>query len=199
MRMLIGLSGKMGVGKNYISENIIPNILEKVMQNVRIFPISFADQIKVELAIRDNTLTYENLFIHKTNETRDKLQKYGTEVGRSKYGEDIWIKSVEMWMKIFNDRVPKKDNLVFIISDVRFKNEAEWIEKNNGLLIRIKAPNRNIKRIVEEKIDISKINHISEIDLDDYNFNNIINNDNIEEKLLINQTEMIIKKYLSNR
>ena len=197
--MLIGLSGKMGVGKNYISENIIPNILEKVMQNVRIFPISFADQIKVELAIRDNTLTYENLFIHKTNETRDKLQKYGTEVGRSKYGEDIWIKSVEMWMKIFNDRVPKKDNLVFIISDVRFKNEAEWIEKNNGLLIRIKAPNRNIKRIVEEKIDISKINHISEIDLDDYNFNNIINNDNIEEKLLINQTEMIIKKYLSNR
>ena len=193
--MLIGLSGKMGVGKNYIGENVIPYILEKLINNIRIFPISFADHMKVELAIRDSKYNYDNLFINKTANTRKKLQEYGTDICRKEYGSDIWIKSIDMWMKIYQDRIPKSDTAIFIISDVRFKNEAKWIEENKGLLIRVIAPNRNKKRIDKEKID--KIDHISEIDLDDYKFKYII--DNESNDTLYNQIEIILKMYLSNR
>ena len=191
--MLIGISGKMGVGKNFISENIIMDILNKLIGNIRIFPISFADQMKVELGIRDKRFNYENLFINKTLETRRGLQEYGTERCRKIYGENIWINSVEMWMKIYQDRLPKTENPIFIISDVRFKNEAKWIEEKKGLLIRINAKIRNEERKKQENINIE---HISETDLDNYKFKNIINNDYIEHNKVYNQTEDIIKKYI---
>ena len=79
----------------------------------------------------------------------------------------------------------------FIISDVRFINEAEWIKKMNGIIIKINAPKRFKIRLEKEtnnnKELIDKIkNHKSEIMIDRYKDYNILIkndlNDNLEIK-----------------
>ena len=59
---------------------------------------------------------------------RMALQTIGTEVGRDIFDSNIWINMLEK--KIESDKN-------YVITDVRFKNEMNWIRKNNGILIEI--------------------------------------------------------------
>ena len=73
---IIGLSGKMGSGKNYIAEKVLyPYFKNKY----NILIIGFGDLMKNELYARDLTLMYDELYDKKTYETRNKLQQYGTD------------------------------------------------------------------------------------------------------------------------
>src|SRR6185503_18980748 len=67
---------------------------------------------------------------------REILQKVGTELFRERLPElcknisdDIWIRSVDR--QIMNLR--KKGLTKFVITDVRFPNELEFIKQKNGL------------------------------------------------------------------
>jgi hypothetical protein len=61
---------------------------------------------------------------------RHTLQLWGTEVGRRAYHDDIWVASLE-------NRIRKsKDNIV--ITDCRFPNEIEAIQKAGGKVFRIR-------------------------------------------------------------
>jgi len=181
-KILIGLSGKMGVGKDYIAQNIILPYLEK--RNIKTLIIAFADQIKVNTSVKNN-ISLSKMYDTKNEDIRKLLQKEGTENGRDKYGNNIWIDYVDKWTDVYS----KKGIQAFIITDCRFKNEVDYIKKNNGVIIRIEAPLRNKERIYKEKDSLEIQKHISEIDLDDYKFDNIINNDYIsnEENELINK------------
>jgi len=181
-KILIGLSGKMGVGKDYIAQNIILPYLEK--RNIKTLIIAFADQIKVNTSVKNN-ISLSKMYDTKNEDIRKLLQKEGTENGRDKYGNNIWIDYVDKWTDVYS----KKGIQAFIITDCRFKNEVDYIKKNNGVIIRIEAPLRNKERIYKEKNSLEIQKHISEIDLDDYKFDNIINNDYIsnEENELINK------------
>ena len=181
-KILIGLSGKMGVGKDYIAHNILMPYLEK--KNIKTLMIAFADQIKVNTSVKHNINLFD-MYDTKNENIRRLLQKEGTENGRDKYGDNIWINYVDKWTDIYS----KRGIQAFIIMDVRFKNEADYIKSKNGLLIRIEAPLRNKERIINEKNSLEIQKHISEIDLDDYKFDNIINNDYIsnEENELLNK------------
>lgn len=65
-----------------------------------------------------------------------------------------------------NDNSPN-----ILVSDLRYKNEAEMLKRNNFILIRINREDR--PRMTPEQE-----NHKSEVDLDDYNdWDYIINND----------------------
>lgn len=63
---------------------------------------------------------------------RYALQLMGTEAGRSVFGGDIWIRSMEVRMKSYPDCV---------ISDVRFPNEMEFIRSNGGNLVTVSRGN----------------------------------------------------------
>ena len=89
-------------------------------------------------------------------EIRRLLQVFGTEVGRSMFGENFWV-------DLTLNNIKEKHA---VISDVRFKNEADAIKKAGGQVWRI---NRHGVGPVTD--------HSSEIDLDDYNFDHIIDND----------------------
>lgn len=198
-KILIGLSGKMGVGKDYIAHNILMPYLEK--KNIKTLMIAFADQIKVNTSVKHNINLFD-MYDTKNENIRRLLQKEGTENGRNKYGDNIWINYVDKWTDIYS----KRGIQAFIIMDVRFKNEAEYIKSKNGLLIRIEAPLRNKERITNEKNSLEIQKHISEIDLDDYKFDNIINNDYItnEENELLhkdvkNQIYKIINMHITNQ
>jgi hypothetical protein len=59
---------------------------------------------------------------------REALQKIGTEVGRNIFHRDFWVQVLE-------SKIDKSKN--YVITDVRFPNEIEWIKKQGGLIIEI--------------------------------------------------------------
>jgi hypothetical protein len=71
----------------------------------------------------------------------------------------------------------------FIISDVRFQNEADWVKLLDGTLIKIESPIRYNQRLANEtNNNQDKINeikaHASEVNIDKIsNYDICINND----------------------
>jgi len=164
---VIGLSGKLGTGKNYIAEEILPLILPK--KNT--LYIAFADHLKITVSAQSRTKLSE-FYGSKTPEIRTLLQNDATKNGRNKFGQDIWLNVLENWLHLFMTNGTNIERV--IITDCRFKNEADWINSfKNKILIRIHAPDRNEERLQKEsKKDNAmymKIStHISETALDDY-------------------------------
>jgi len=149
--MIIGLSGHIKSGKStaatFIKENF--PFVEKY----------FAYKLKLIASI----LTGDDIKLFETQEgkegmledwgmTRRKmLQQLGTESLRNHFHDEVWIKS------LFADYKPTYDGETlaraagfslrteelypnWIVSDVRFSNEADAIKKMGGLLIRINRP-----------------------------------------------------------
>ena len=200
---IFGFSGKIGVGKNYIAEKLFGKRLHEMGYNVHI--LSFGDQLKFELGARFNKIVdvseldavYSELFVNKSAETRKKLQFYGTEYGRN--GADInighitlhhepmiWVKGLYLQICSIIDRSYDTSKDIFIICDVRFKNEADFIKTLHGSVIRIESPTRNKAKLHSEAVktlgvdimDTEKCsNHESETNLDSYCFDHIINNE----------------------
>jgi len=169
--MIFGFSGKMGAGKNYICDNIFLPLLKKHNRNV--IQMAFADQIKVNVMVNYN-LSKNDVCNDKNYKIRNLLQKEGTQDGRNRLGDDIWINHLDKWMEIHKS----KGVHTFLITDVRFKNEAEYIKRMGGKIIRVEAPERNKDLIIRQKLDPLTVNHISETDLDNYySFDLILDND----------------------
>jgi hypothetical protein len=149
---IIGLIGHQGVGKNYIAEKVLPNILPQ--ENTVV--LAFADHFKIDCITKYNA-DYDKVYGTKDFHTRKLLQTTGTENGRDKFGADIWIRTVENWIKVLHSRGVNS----FIICDVRFENEAQWILDQKGTLIKIDAPQRYDARLQQETgHNIEKINEI---------------------------------------
>lgn len=159
---IVGISGKAGTGKDFISQNFFT--ANGFVQ------FSFAWHFKVWL-ISTERATYEEVFVTKPEHVRTTLQDEGTKFGREVYGENIWVNTAFTWMKILseNSGITK-----FVIPDVRFVNEADFIKNIGGKVIRIHAPQRaeNNKLTPEHRL------HKSEVDLDNYTgFNLVLEND----------------------
>jgi hypothetical protein len=174
---IIGVSGKMGSGKNYFSEKILYPYFKS---SYNILIIGFGDLMKNELYARDKTLLYDELYDYKTFETRQKLQQYGTENGRDKYHEDIWVRGLDIQIETFNRRCGP--NTLIIICDIRFPNEFEYVKSKGGKNIRIESPYRTYDRYLREATnDLNKLNiirnHRSEVSLDNHTFDYTIKND----------------------
>lgn len=176
-KILIGLGYKKGIGKdtcaNLIKEYIENNIDYKVKK------YSFADILKHSVAIKfalpelslldDQDFKIKHcLNFYKVNNKiyskypenapkeliknvtwRNILQLEG-DYARNLYGEDFWINRLQ-------DTITNSDADIILIPDVRYRNEAEWIKKNKGFLLKVHGD------------IISNDNHVSEIDLDSYN------------------------------
>jgi len=196
MPLIIAVSGKLGTGKDYIIKNyILPTINGKVCK------MAFADHIKVNVASQDPTVSLlECLEGFKDTILRKKLQTAGTEQGRAIYGPDIWVRTLENWIKL---RQIRGDNIdVVLVTDCRFPNEAEWIKSNGGLLIRVRAPSRNRQALVFESDDdtekmLSIMNHPSETSLDDFPFDYYIENE--PSMRVTPQLQSIITHFLSDK
>jgi hypothetical protein len=93
-------------------------------------------------------------------EVRRLLQVFGTEVGREMFGEDFWVKQV--FKQIKEEEIYKN----FVITDVRFPNEANFIKANGGEVWRI---NRNDNKPINA--------HASESAMDEYKFDRVISNE----------------------
>lgn len=103
------------------------------------------------------------VFNVKTN-MRSLMQYYGTEVYRNQYGENYWID------KTLNDLDNNKD---YVVCSTRFLNEAQAIKDKGGYLIKVIRSNAP---------GISNMNHPSEIELEQIEYDYLIdNNGTLEE------------------
>lgn len=155
--MLIGISGKIGSGKDALADFIIKNskiIFEKV---------SFAYKLKLITSIMSGqpleimfTQEGKNIFLSKWGFTVGEMQQLiGTEAMRDSVHKDAWT------LALFADYNSSKN---WVISDMRFPNEAEAVRKRNGILIRITGDPANIRKNSQRNL-----NHASETSLDSYN------------------------------
>lgn len=155
---LIGLSGKIGVGKDTAARYIMK-------QWPQYKSVPFADAVKRVVAIMTRT-SYESQFTLEgkarippgCSESVGRYQQIIGQFGRENFCDNIWIN-----IALGHPAEYK------IIPDVRHPNEAEAICKAGGIVIRIIRDN-STPYSGRDPV------HISETALDNYDFNNIINN-----------------------
>lgn len=129
---------------------------------------------------------------------RQFLQWFGTDACRNNVHENVWVNALmnkyklelsEGWVPTYNDPdnincYPPAEPIYpnWIISDVRFQNEIEAIKDKGGIILRIER-NTGIKDF-----------HPSEVALDSYNFEHVIDNNGtiyeLREKIKNKLTEL---------
>lgn len=168
--MKIAISGKIGSGKDTVSDMFV-NI-----SNNQFIKTAFAKKVKQIVSILagveyDLTLSQEgkNSYIDIFNCTLGELlQKIGTDVMRDNFDKDVWIKAL---------LADIDNNKNYIISDLRFKNEANILKQHGFILIRVNRINNTVDTIRNRE-------HESETNLDDYtDFDYIIENNSTLEDL----------------
>jgi len=172
---LIGLSGQVGSGKDHLGS---------VIGTRRgFFQLSFADHLKMTL-IAHGEMTWEEAFVQKPKWVRERLQQYGTEEIRDTVDFDFWINALEGWIQTLHRRHKISK---FVIPDVRFANEVEWIHKNEGIVIRLASDRESIEELTPEQTA-----HRSEVSLDAYEFpHHIVNNEAEAEETEVAVLELV--------
>ena len=162
--MIIGLSGYAQSGKDEVASILV--------ESYGFTRVAFADKIR-ELLYEMNPNFHDTLLqqavdregwdeVKKDQSVRRMMQNLGVGV-RKLFGENFWIKEALY-------ALPTEGKFVF--TDVRFTNEAEMIKLNEGQIWRVKRPN------------VEAVNgHVSEHDLDDYKFDQILKNEGSLDEL----------------
>jgi hypothetical protein len=190
--MLIGLTGKKNSGKDEVFRVI--EELDTHGQNIDVIRLAFADAMKGALAalfavpysvIEENKNNgeislefpgtgnqrygYNDHHTDKYHVTlRQAIQRFGTEVGRRHFGEDFWLD------KLIPPTVQPSfhKGRIVVVTDVRFRNEAERIVKLGGHIWEVTRPDT-------DNTDA----HSSESGIDSKLINGHINNDGSVEDL----------------
>ena len=182
--MIIGINGSIGSGKDFFAETLAEFSSAPVERH------AFADKLRL---ITEELTGYEMKMTHEPNKpfhnpvynfTQDDknvyldmwgktvgqiLQELGTDALRDNFDSDVWVKS--LFSSVGEDAV-KRGNIL-VIPDVRFPNEAEYVLKHGGILIKIVGDPMDVR--ANSKRDL---NHPSETSLNDYQkFTDIIEND----------------------
>lgn len=134
--MIIALTGAAGSGKDAVAGILC--------SHYGFVPCKMASPIYEALEVITG-VSRDDLMARETKEKpipwigkspRELLQTLGTEWGRNLVSEDIWVNSARM-------RIREAVQLGFsvVISDVRFKNEVEWVRGDGGAVWHVERPN----------------------------------------------------------
>lgn len=152
--MIIGLVGFIGSGKGTVGD---------ILEQKGFIKDSFAKPLKDACAVmfgwsrellegdtemsrkwREEPDSYWSEKFGREFTPREALQKMGTEAGRDVFHKDIWVISLL-------NRAKGKD---VVVTDVRFKNEIQYIQDNGGIVIRVKRGEDPIWFPLLEKIQL---------------------------------------------
>lgn len=167
---IIGISGKMRSGKDTLAGVIIQQF-----PTSQVLRIAFADALKDEVAAAcgvTRQFTEQNRAAF-----RHGWQWWGTEFRRDLCGKDYWTDRVEKTI-LMAMRRPGSYTSCVIITDVRFKNEYDFIRRNGGIIVRVNRKYGWIESIVRW---LKHDRHSSECQLDSAKFDYVINADSLCE------------------
>jgi hypothetical protein len=122
---LIGLTGRAGSGKDTLAVSL--------WKSHGFLPLAFADAMKAEFAAG------KSISIHALHDPvqkeayRTEMQSMG-EGRRQQYGPDYWIKHLEGIIWTMAGRISHNR---YVITDVRYLNEAAWVMDLGGMVIRL--------------------------------------------------------------
>jgi len=175
--MVIGLTGKKQAGKNAVAK------LLAVYSPLPVVEVSYAAKLKQSVAALlgcevDDLERWKNDPSVKIQVARwphellacitmrEFLQRYGTESHREIFGKDFWLDAAlplpELWAPEGAPEAAEYDDAygdaLYVVTDVRFPNEAERIKELGGTVVRVVGPPE-----VEEVTD----GHASEAPLPD--------------------------------
>ena len=164
--MIIGLSGYARSGKDEVAKILVEDYGYK--------RVAFADKIR-ELLLETNPQVKDGFRVESVvgaygwdkakvlfPEIRNLLQQLGVGA-RNIFGDEFWVSQVFHSMDTTSD---------YVITDVRFENEAMMLKLMGGQLWRIKRPG------------VEPVNsHVSERDLDGYKVDKILKNEGTLEEL----------------
>lgn len=132
--MIIGIAGKMKSGKNLIA-SWLSSLLD--------YPIfSFANALKGLNLPLDALLSF---FPQVSQQARKNLQNLGVKA-RDQINTDIWIRLLDLFAEYYNTED-------YIISDVRFENEVNFIKQKNGVVIYLIRDQAEISEHISEKLN----------------------------------------------
>lgn len=150
---IIGLTGSAGSGKDAVRD---------ILEDFGFIGLAFADPIRnmIRGLLTDYELSDGWMDERRLKERiipalgvsyRQMAQTLGTEWGRS-LRPDFWLLLAELCMDVL---AANCDGAQFVISDVRFANEAQWVREHGGIVWRINRP--GIEPVRE---------HVSELEID---------------------------------
>lgn len=166
-RRIIGLSGYSGVGKDTVAKMLVPRGYGQ---------LAFADSIRalafdLDPAVHDQVQMFGWDKAKQNDYVRRYLQKLGV-TARKYLGPEVWVNAAML-------RVGATGN--YVITDVRFPNEARRIKTMGGKVVRIDRPG------------VGPVNgHVTEVAMDEYDeFDEVIVNYGTPEQLfeLVMQVE----------
>lgn len=193
--MIIGISGKIGSGKDTLARAILYNASKTVSgdryyvdaqewidnfiseSNISSWEIrKYGEKLK-QIASMLTGIPREKFEDQQFKSTelgpewdsmtvREFLQKLGNDALRFKLHQAVWTNA------LFSEFTPESN---WIISDMRYPNEAECIKEKGGIVVRIVRPSN----------PYPESTHISETALDDYKFDYEIKNEGTIEDLVI--------------
>lgn len=141
---------------------------------------------------------------------REFLQKLGTEAIRNSLHENAWVNALFADYRPLPSKITKdfdgtmhsipypKEEIVYpnwIITDVRFPNEAQAIKNRGGIVIRVNRKPEGDWGILKEYY-VEK--HPSEISLDDWEFDYVINNSGTIDELVEKVENMLLQLNIIN-
>lgn len=142
-RRLIGIAGPARSGKDTLGKIL------QLVHNAKLY--GFADPLK---AAASKMFGIDPAIFSGDNPNREEidprwgysprhlLQLLGTEGGRYTFREDMWIINAQQALDKY--RVENPDGL-FVVTDVRFDNEASWIRSLGGCIVHMQRLNSGIQ------------------------------------------------------
>jgi len=134
--LILALAGQAGAGKDTAADHLC--------RAHRFERYAFADPLRamLEALFADAGLDYAYLFEPGLKELpvprlgvsyRHLAQTLGTEWGRESVAPDLWLRLAALNLGLPD--APIHDRIV--ISDLRFANEADWVQQHGGVTVRI--------------------------------------------------------------
>lgn len=173
---VICISGKAGHGKDTVA-NIINSALSFIDKKVLV--CHFADLVKYTCA------TFFGWNGKKDEAGRTLLQYVGTDKVRAK-NPDFWVSYIASVLKFFDGEWD-----CVVIPDCRFTNEYELL-KECGFDVELW---RVVRPDFDNGLTDKQKNHPSETELDDYNYDAVIENNGSEDELITKVVDIISTKF----
>lgn len=149
--LIIGLVGLAGSGKDTVAGMLISHLSKPGIQhmNERAVPLAFADPIRtmcfdlMQYAGVQNPSSYlsdrklkEAVIPEQGVSYRHLAQTLGTEWGQQRIGRDVWIRVLDQRMQEYC----KRGAMHFVIPDVRFAPEVDWLRSQGAVIWRVERP-----------------------------------------------------------
>jgi len=128
--ILIGLIGCKNSGKDTVADFLV----EKHDFKKKSFADTLKKMCKLLFRLEDcqlhDALLKEEMDPRWDMTPRKMMQLVGTDMVRNVLDQNFWLKHMDLYL---HEELPER----LVVPDVRFQNEADWIRKHNGVLIRI--------------------------------------------------------------